>query len=154
MASLISPQAWAEFEASQHRAHETFMTKEILWKKRIGTKRSRYGEDVPSTFENRYVKALCNFNYMRSWPSEEATETGKIDRQSIQILFSKKMLADQGWLTPDGNMDYDDGHDWFIVNGISYFAGGDTPASQAYSDDLLFCITVRPQEVATQQLGK
>lgn len=149
MNTLISPQAWAEFENSQRLAHETFMTKEIIWRKRGSKKRDRFGEEVPETFEDRKIKVLCNFNYMRSWPSDVATETGKVDRNSIQVLFSKKILAEKGWLTPSGNMDYDGGHDLFIINNLVYFSGGNTDASQAYSDDLLFCITVRPQEIPT-----
>lgn len=151
---MISQQVKDRFLKSQKIAHEDYMEKIIVWKKRLGPKRNKNGEDTPDVFDDRQVNVLCNYNYMRTWPATEHMETGQIDRQSIQVFFSKILLKEKGWLNDKGNMDYDPGYDRFIINNIEYFARGDTPASQGFNDDLLFCITVGPEEPATKDKNR
>lgn len=141
--ALIDAQVKASFLASQRSAHDEYMTKTITWKKRAGKKRSEWGEDTPETYEDRELKVLENYNYMRTWPITQHTESGSLDKQSIQLFISKFHLEDAGWLNSQGNMDYDPGYDRFIIDGVPYIAAGDTLSSQFFEDDLLFLINVR-----------
>lgn len=130
---------------------DTFHKKEIIWK-RIKTTIDRYGEDTSdSGYDEVPLLVLCNYNYMRTWPITVRTETGGYDRQSMQILINKDYLRENGYLTDSGTFDYNPIEDMFELDGINYRAAGDTPISQNSTDDILFSMILKAEELSTGQ---
>lgn len=145
---LISLQAWDKYINSQKLAHTTFHTHSIIWLKQRGNLRDRWGEDLPRNEEEITLPCLKNYNVLRTWPITQNTEVGETDKQSIQLWFSKPKLVELGYVT-EGRFDYRPDFDRFKIGDIIYKAQGDTPASQAYEDDLVFTIIIRPEEKNT-----
>lgn len=145
--SFISDIDKTEFEAiiSDSMTSENFGSKTLIWFKAISGALNRFGEDSEEIKDGINIPCLINYNYMRSWPITQYSEAGEVNRQSMQVLISKKFLKDNGFLTYDGYFDYSPGHDDFAIDGVKYEAAGDTPASQAYTDDLLFTLILIPQ---------
>lgn len=145
---LISPNTWGNFRALINSAHDTFNTKEIVWKKALN-KLDRYGEDPTSITSSVTLKVLINYNYMRTWPITFTTDSGELDRQSLQLLINKDYLRGLGFINAEGYFNYNPDLDRFIIDGLVHKAFGDTPISQAYKDDLLFAIVVKREETST-----
>lgn len=145
---LLSGGDWAAFENLIKNAHDTFNTKIITWI-RYPSQLNRYGEDPVSTPTITPLKVLINYNYMRTWPITFTTESGELDRQSLQLLINKDYLRDLGYLNADGYFDYDEANDRFGIDGMVHKAFGDTPISQSKTDDLLFSIVVKREETPT-----
>lgn len=153
---LIPTLAWDNFKKLQNQSHDDYMNGQLIWlrcKKFLG----EFNEDY--NFYNGYdsieLPVLYNFNYERTWPITQHTETGDIDRQSIQLFFSKAQLTTLGYINSNGNFDYDPGKDKFIIKGTVYHNEGDTPASPIpTADELLITLVVRPDSKATNDLIK
>jgi len=151
--ALLNTQEQQEYESLIEDALSTFCTKSMTWKRSKTKGMKRYGEDSEEfEFQTVVLPVLCNYNYMRSWPITDYTLTGEADKQSIQILISKKLLKDGNYLTKDGYFSYSPAFDRFYLDGIEYKASGDTNASQAFSDDLIFSfIVIRPLKPTRDQ---
>lgn len=152
---FISPSLMSTFIAQQNLSHKDFMSKEIVWKKCKGYLQpfdedySRAKEPNDDGYLYIPLMALCNFNYARTWPVSQDSESGKLDRQSIQVYFSIDQLSQLGYVNTNGNFDYDPGMDRFIINGIPYRNEGDTPASQIPDSQLVFTMVLRPDPTST-----
>ena len=145
---LISDEQWAMYRATMKDAHDTFHKKEIIWNRLISDL-DRFGEDYPDNFVPTPLLVLCNYNYMRSWPVTMATDAGKLDRESVQILINKDYLREQGYLNANGYFDFRRNEDTFTMDGITYRDAGDTAVSQAGSDDILISIILKREETPT-----
>lgn len=149
MANKLGTTGWDKFRSAMTDAHDTFHQKSITWK-RLKSKLNLNGEDNTG---NGYIdvdlKVQLNYNYMRTWPISFRTETGDLDRQSVQILINKTYLAGLGYINASGYFLYDPSQDLFVIDGLIHTPVGDTPASQAYEDDILFTIIVKREEGKT-----
>jgi hypothetical protein len=87
---------------------------------------------------------------MRSWPITFQTETGGLDRQSVQILINKDYLRELGYINGNGFFEYDPVLDVFIIDGLKHVPFGDTPASQIQDDDVFITLILKRDESPTQ----
>lgn len=148
--AIINPHQEAKFRASQRDAHSSYMKHTILWRRSKNTHRDEFGEDnIGEQYEDIALLCLPNFNYMRTWPVDQSNETGRIEKQSVQIFFSRIFLKEQGYLNSDNNFAYDPGKDKFVLNGMQYEPEGDTDASSLQADPLLFTLIILRQPKAT-----
>lgn len=148
---IVGIQNWDEFKKLMGDAHDTFNQKIILWKRR-NADLDRYGEDVlppADATSNIYLKVLLNYNYMRTWPITFTSDTGEMDRQSIQMLINKDYLKSLGYINSNGYFEYNSDHDRFIVDGLVHKASGDTVVSQIPQDDILVSIILKREETPT-----
>lgn len=149
MSSLITPQQWADYNSLMLDAADTFAQKPMIWK-RLTSKLDRYGEDnSDNDYDDITLKVLCNYNYMRSWPITIKTETGGVDKQSVQVLIPKEQLRAGGYLTPEGYFDYNYNDDIMVLDGLRYIPMGDTPASQMQSDDVFITMVLKRKDTDT-----
>lgn len=148
MAKLINDAQWERYERTINDAMETFANKEIIWR-RFTKQVNRFGEDPQETYSDITLKCLINYNYMRSWPITFTSDSGELDRQSMQVLFSKDYLKTSGYLTIDGSLDYDPAMDRFIIDGLVMKSFGDTPVSQSNNLDLMYSVIVKREETKT-----
>lgn len=148
MAKLITPAQWAKYKQAINDGLETFAQKEIIWLKYVN-QINRFGEDPEIAPVQITLKCLINYNYMRSWPITFTSDSGELDRQSMQVLFSLQYLRDEGHLTGDNSLDYDPGMDRFIIDGMIMKGSGDTPVSQAEGEDLMYSLIVKREETDT-----
>lgn len=147
----LTPGQWKKFKNVIHTASKDFGHKEITWRRsRLGL--DRWQEDNAGTVDiDVTLNVLCNYNYMRTWPITLPTDSGELDRQSVQLIFSKPELALGGYITPEGNFNYNPDYDRFIMDGLVYKPFGDTPVSQAHDEDLLISIIVKREETNTSE---
>jgi len=151
MSNLIGNTGWANFRAAMKDAHDTFHQKDIVWHRQKANM-DRYGEDAANGYDTVILKAQLNYNYMRSWPVTFRTETGDLDRQSVQILLNKDYLRENGYINAAGYFVYDQSLDYFVIDGLKHVPMGDTPVSQAYEDDILFTIIVKRDDTRTGEV--
>lgn len=140
--SFISDADWADFYSIINASAEDFFQKTITWRSWI-IDRNGDAEGEKVELPQISLKCLINYNYMRTWPITNRTESGGNDRQSVQVYFNKNELALAGYLTPDGNLNYNPGTDKFIIDGIQYEPSGDTSAAQAKDIDLFFTLILQ-----------
>jgi hypothetical protein len=147
---LLGAQAWSDYKALMRDAHDTFAQKDMIWK-RLKSTLDRYGEDSDDNgYDIITLKVLINYNYMRSWPITFQTETGGLDRQSVQILINKDYLRELGYINGNGFFEYDPVLDVFIIDGLKHVPFGDTPASQIQDDDVFITLILKRDESPTQ----
>jgi len=146
----ISPSQMATYKKIINGAHDFFNQDTIVWvRKTYGLQ--RYGEDNGSniTTESITLKCLNAYNYFRSWPMTDETVGGKIDKESMVVLLNNKYLDDLGYMTAEGNFDFDPGTDHFIFQGQRMDAAGETPMSQAGDEPLLTMLILKREPTKT-----
>lgn len=148
MGDLVKPEDWADFKNVMRDAHDTFERKQIQWV-RNKTRVNVNMEDSNNVKETVTLEVQLNYNYMRSWPITSATETGELDRQSIQLLANKQYLSELGYINTSGAFEYNPDLDRFIIDGLVYKSFGDTAVSQAHDDDILVSIILKREETKT-----
>lgn len=149
--SLVSDQDWKNFGDLMYEAHKSFSQKIITWV-RNDVKISRWREDPhPAPIEVN-LEVLLNYNYMRTWPISNITETGETDEQSVQVLINKQYLKENNWLNTDGYFIYNTDSDRFIIDGLEYKPFGDTAVSQGKTDDFIISLVLKRKVIPTDKL--
>lgn len=116
---------------------------------RMVTTLSLHGEDNNIVPEDIPLKGLVQYNVFRSWPIDQATDTGEIDKQSCMVFLNKKWLRDQGLNNTDDELEYDPAVDRFSIKGTKYMPAGDSDIAQSHDNPLLFFIILKREEVNT-----
>lgn len=150
---LISPSDFQAFEAIVNEASNPLeggllSNKPVIWKKLVSNL-DNFNEDGKPKYISTTLVCIPNYNYMRTWPITNYTETGELDKQSVQLLFNKKYLKDLNLLTLEGFFDYNPDHDKFIMDGLQYNSVGDTAVSSSLSDDLFISVIVKRDKTPT-----
>ena len=147
--NLLGTTGWDKFVSAMTDAHDTFHQKEITWR-RLKSELNFHGEDnTVNGYTDVTLRVQLNYNLMRTWPIAFRTETGDLDRQSVQIMINKLYLNGLGYIGANGRFTYDASQDKFIIDGLVHIPVGDTAGSQAYEDDILFTIIVKRDETET-----
>ena len=128
--------------------HEDAFQQEITWLRNI-VNRDHNGEDGNFRQESVVLKGLVSYNFFRSWPIDQQTDTGEIDKQSCMLILNLKWLGDNGYLNGENQLDFNQGDDRFIIDGIKHAPSGDSQIAQAKTDPLLFFIILKREEVET-----
>jgi hypothetical protein len=150
MSSLLTAQDWIAYGKLMDDAWDTFAPNENLTWFRLRTKLDRFGEDNTDNFYDEIpLRALNNYNYMRSWPVTSKTEAGGLDKESVQVLINKNYLKSLGYLNAQGYFDYNSVEDYFVMDGIRWLPFGDTPASQVAGGDLFITLILRRDIIQT-----
>lgn len=149
---IIDKKTWGDLAALVNEATNQgdFSNKHITWRRKKAVL-TEFAEDQDSftNFEDVDLLVLCNYNFLRSWPVTAETESGQLDRQSIQLMINKQYLRDLGYINSSNYIKYNPDYDRFILDGVTYRAMGDTPASQALDDDLFISIIIQREETFT-----
>lgn len=147
---VVGTQDWADFESAiSTDAQDTFFKEIIVWRRTL-TNLDRWKEDnLTAQTNDVQLKCLINYNFPRSWPVTGYTETGEIDKESMQVLFVKKYLRDLGFIDSNGLFIYNEDLDYFYLNGLKYKPSGDTDASQANTDALIVAVIMLRQKPDT-----
>lgn len=147
--SLVTSAQWQSFSDLMRLAHDSFEKRAITWK-RLKSSLDRYSEDTPdNNYDEITLEVQINHNYMRTWPVTVKTESGDLDRQSVQILINKRWLSEKGYLNSGGYFSYNPSDDYFLINGLKHVPMGDSTASQCYEDDILFTMILKRDDTAT-----
>jgi len=141
MPSLINGVEWAAFKQSQANIWDTFGLRTMTWVRRTKNV-GRFNEgDFTSTTET--LRFIAHHNILRTWPIDYNTESGELDRQTVQVYIFKQYLADLGFIDGNGKFIYNRDIDRFIIDGETYEPEGDTPAAQAGIEDLWFTMVLK-----------
>lgn len=144
----MKPADWAKHINAINAWHEDAFQQDIIWKKNI-VNRSYHGEDDNYRDREIILKGLVSYNFFRSWPIDQPTDTGELDKQNCMAIFNIKWLEEQGHLNEHKQLKFDPGDDKFIINGITYVPAGDSQVSQAYDDPLMIFIILKREEIET-----
>jgi hypothetical protein len=146
--NLIGNNDWLDFRGVMRNIHDTFEQKKITWLRKIVTVNVNM-EDSNTAMESVTLEVQLNYNYMRSWPITNTTESGEIDRQSVQVLVNKDWLREKGYINSNNYFDYNPDVDRFIIDGMMMKAVGDTAVSQSIDDDILITFLLKREETDT-----
>lgn len=150
---LIGAADWADYQSLIGvDALDTFAQATIVWRRQI-TNVDRWKEDnVEGQTQDITLRCLVNYNYMRSWPITNMTESGEIEQQSIQVLFFKDYLNGLGYVNNNGLFIYKPDYDRFVLDGLIRKPVGDSSVSQAKYGALLFEVIMVEQRTLTGQM--
>ena len=146
----ISTLQWNVYKGIINNAHNFFNQDTISWF-RNDFNMQRHGEDSTSSmgFTMINLKCLNTYNFFRTWPMTDETISGKLDKESMVVLLNKKYLSDLGYLTADGNLNFDPGSDYFIFQGQKMTSSGETPLSQALDEPLHIMLILKREPTET-----
>ena len=151
MAKYLKPATWKKYIDLMNDWHDDTFQQTVEWRKSLTL--SKNGEDNNwGRHDSVILKGLIHYNYFRSWPMSQSTDTGEIDKENCMIYFNLKYMRDQGLLTPVGDQFmFDPGVDRFIINGVMYKAMGDSQVGQAFDMPLWIFIICKREETETGQ---
>jgi hypothetical protein len=145
---LVGQAGWDLFRQVIRNAHDTFNQQDITWM-RAEPSLDYHGEDNIPPFTPITLKVLAFYNSFRTWPTNQPTTTGELDRQTVVIYLNKDYLRENDWLNNNDNFNFQPDKDYFILDGIIYKATGETDISQAHGDPLLTQVILSRQEGTT-----
>jgi len=148
--AFLTPAEWQTYMDVIYEAWETNATEPVIWK-RMEHKLDIHGEDTPTTiaYIDTPLVGLFQYNYFRSWPITQPTPSGEVDMENFVLLLSRKYLEDNGWLTANGNFNFNPGEDRFNIRGLIYKSAGDTQVAGAYTHPLLVFVILKREETKT-----
>lgn len=158
--STLTDQDWLKFQSVLDGANGSLNQKQLIWYRYLSPldiNLEDFGEinkaqlDNPTQYSKVYLKALLNYNYMRTWPVDQNTQEGKLDRQSLQVFLNKTYLKSLNYLTGHTNFDYNPDFDRFVIDGLLYRPVGDTSASQAGAIDIFYLLILQREESETTE---
>jgi len=150
--AFLTPADWQDYKDCINEFNlEDSHLQDIVWR-RLVTNLSRWGEDDNEVRTDLLIKGLVQYNYFKSWPTNQTTVSGEIDKESLLIWLNVKYLSDNGWLTPAGQYIFRPGEDRFIIRGEVYKALGDSQAAQAHDEPLEVFIVLKKEETETGDL--
>lgn len=146
---LVGTQDWNDFKSLFGTdVVDTFMQAIIIWR-RVTSNLDRWKEGNGINTLDIPLQCLVNYNYMRSWPITNLTESGETEEQSIQVLFAKDYLNSLGYINQNGLFIYQPDIDRFILDGLIRKPVGDSSVSQAANGALLFEVIMVEQATRT-----
>jgi hypothetical protein len=147
---MMRPSDWKRYEQVLKTFFSEVGNHPIVWHKAVKTI-SRFREGDNMGFEDIPMRALVGYNAFRLWPTDRLDESGISDKNYCNIYLNRGYLADQGWLTPDGNFRFDPGLDRFTITGIKWKPAGDTPLAQSESLPQFFMIILVKDHYPTHE---
>lgn len=144
----ISPQLWSKFKSIHRTFFEGIAARPITWF-RLKSNHDRWGEGESPQYEEIELKAVLGYNYFRTWPTNQFTETGALDKESMYVYINRQYLKELGYINKNGNFDMDPVHDKFLIDGIMYYPDGDSNIALAYDDPMYYMIILSREVVKT-----
>lgn len=154
MSQALTDADWALFNnAINVDAQGSFFKDILVWRKitQAWHKNGYVDDQDNKVYQEIELESLVGYNYFRTWPVEKLTEGGEVDSQNLVVYLNKEYLSGLGYLTENGNFDYDPGVDLFRLNGVNLRSAGDTPTSQAQDNPLLVMLILKRELPATGQ---
>lgn len=147
--AYIPDNIWDKYKDIINNVHSDFNQDSLtLFKKVKAFDRFKEGE---ATYNEITLKCLVQYNIFRTWPMTDETDAGALDQESIAIYLNNKYLKDNGYLTVEGNLDFDPGNDYFIFQGQKYRSSGETPVSQAKNEPLFTLLILKRNPTQTSK---
>lgn len=144
---MLTPAQWASYRDKVNETNNSFNQEEVIWRRTISNL-DRYGEDNKETVDIT-ILALLQYNIFRSWPMTSESTSGALDKESMVMILNIDYLSKNGYLTINGNLDFDPSSDIFIHNSQEYRAAGETPMSQAGDRPLFIQIILKRLKTPT-----
>ena len=102
-----------------------------------------FGEGNNIAHKKTSINCLIIYNAYRTWPINTGTVSGELDKETITLLFSKRLLSSKGLIDDTGKVIIDITRDRFYVDGNMYVSSGDSASSQAGNQDALYMIILK-----------
>ena len=151
--AFLTAADWQDYEDCINEfSMEDSHVQDVIWQ-RLATNLSRWGEDDNVVRTNQLINGLAQYNYFKSWPTNQTTVSGEIDKESLLLWLNIKYLTDNGWMTANGQFNFRPGEDRFVIRGEVYKALGDSQAAQAKDKPLEIFIVLKKEETDTGDLA-
>lgn len=144
----LTPSLWYKFKSTHLDFFKNIAGRDIVWR-RLNLNLDRWGEGDQKKFVEIKLKAILGYNDFRTWPTNQSTATGILDKSSMYILLNREYLKSKGYINNNGNFDFDPINDRFIIDGIEYRPDGDTNIGLAYDDSLYYMIILSREVIKT-----
>lgn len=145
---MLSQAQWQEYIDVLNQFHESAADEIIVWNRKF-VERDLHGEDSNIRLDNVNLKCLVLYNYFRSWPITQGTDSGDIDKQSILVYFNLDYLDSLNLLNSSKQFMFDPGYDRFTLRGIIYKPMGDSHVAQAGTRPTSVFIVLKKEETPT-----
>lgn len=143
----MTPADWQRYEDVINEFQEDAFQQIITWRRRATTV-DPHGEDSNIRYEDLELKGLVHYNHFRSWPLTSYTETGEIDKQNCMVFLNIAYLKTLG-LAQNGQLEFEQSYDRFIINGTEYQPAGDSQVAQANDQPLFIFIVLKRTDKPT-----
>lgn len=142
----ISDNVWARYSKIVNEFVENDAgLQPFIWLKKMQVP-SLLGGDADPGFHRISLLGLFAYNFVRVWPYNNSTPSGKIDNTNIVLYITKTQLEARGYLNEHGYWDFDNASDRFIIEGKVYHPAGDTAVAQAKDNALLLFVVLETEE--------
>jgi len=149
MPNYVDNNDWIDYKNVVNEFHEDAFQQEITLRRVVKGGLDPHGEDTPDSYTVLILKGLLQYNDYRTWPSTKNTSSGEVDKQNTLLYLNIKYLKDNNLTNGDGFLDFDPGHDRFILKGQEYKALGESQTAQASDEPLLQYIILKREEKDT-----
>jgi len=139
---------WTKYRNAVNSYSDTVANEAVIWK-RVTSNVDRWQEGMAKIYEDTSISCLVAYNTFRTWPVDSRTDTGIIDKEYCHLYLNKAYLEAQGWLTPNGQLDFNPDFDRFILDGLTYKPAGDTGTAQANTNPLFIIVILEREETST-----
>jgi len=147
---MLTPAQWQTYKDTINSVHDSFNQEVVTWRT-LNFGLQRYGEDDKDNVNTTDIglRCLIAYNIFRTFPMSKETIAGQLDAESMTMILNKKYLSDAGYLSSDGNFQFDPAMDKFFFQGQEYRGSGETPVAQAGDEPLLIYIILKREETQT-----
>lgn len=146
--SYMSEADWQAYRDVLNTWQEDAFQEDIIWR-RLVTRTNAHGEDSNDRYSDTTLKGLLQYNYFRSWPMTQPTDTGEIDKESVLLYLNLKHLDDLTLLDAKKQFKFSPGFDRFVLRGRIYKAMGDSHIAQAKDQPVFIFIILKREETST-----
>ncbi len=147
MVMSLNTADWDRYKDEINNAHNSFNQVIMTWRRTVN-RLDRFQEDTQVTTDIE-LEVLLQGNHFRSWPINDTSDAGEVNKESLVIFLNIEYLNGEGHLTADGYFDFDAGLDFFIFKGLIYKPFGNTEVSYALDNPLLLQIVLEPVQTET-----
>lgn len=139
---FMSSADWQRYIDVMNKYQDDAFNQVVTWKRRV-TFTDQHGEDSNNRYEETELKGLIHYNNFRSWPLTAYTETGEIDKQNCMLFLNIAYLQSLGFAQNNGQLEFEQSYDRFLINGVEYQSAGDSQVAQANDNPLFIFIILK-----------
>lgn len=146
--SHMSKGDWDSHVNAINEWQEDSFQEPVIFRRNI-VKISQNGEDNNVRYKDIEILGLVQYNYFRSWPVSQPTDTGEIDKESCMLYLNVEYLRRNGLTNEFNQFLFDPAEDRFIISGVNYKPAGESQVAQAHDKTILFYIILKREEIPT-----
>lgn len=139
---------WSKYIKAVNAYSHSVSNETVIWD-RVVVNTDRFGEGEAEQVTQIPLQTLVAYNSFRTWPVDDRTFTGDVDKEYCHLYLNLEYLEKEGFLTSSHQFSFNPGLDRFWINGIKYKPAGDTGTAQANINPLFQILILERDEYDT-----